>query len=546
MNDEAESSEEIPAGRVPAAFHVTDLLVPGAYSHPVSTLGLVETALSWVLLTGDYAYKIRKPVRLGHVDFSTLALRHAACFEELRLNRRYAPEIYLDVVPITGIGEHPLVDGIGQAMEYAIKMHEFPQASRLDRLLADDLLSQKDIDTLASAVAAFHRDAPVALPTGPYGVPASIQHTEQEVLAALMADTDPQRSQRLREIERWTRARGKRLAALQKERRSAGLVRELHGDLRLENIVRLNDQMVPFDCIEFSTTLRWIDVINDLAFLSMDLHARGRSDLAYRMLNRYFEISGDHAGVPLLRYFEVYRALQRARLSGVGGDGANHALRSIPLQDAERYVQLAQRRSHPEGPAMILMHGLAGSGKTWLSERLMATLPAIRLRADVERARLRGARLESDFDEGPALMGGLYSDAESARNYDHLAQAATSVLQGGENVILDAAFLHRADRLRFSALARKLGMPFLIVGCRAPMAELARRIASRMLSALDASRADEAVLHHQIAHAEPLNEDELPAALFVETADPAQVSRLIANLRSELRSVKADRALLDA
>lgn len=549
MDQEAEGrTQKLPGAVVaaPAPFRVTDLLVPGAYAHPVSNLRLIETSLSWVLLTGDYAYKIKKPVSLGHLDFSTLALRHAACFEELRLNRRYAPEIYLDFVPITAAGssERLQVDGLGPALEYAVKKREFPQPARLDRLLAAGSLGHADIDALAAAIADFHgaaRVAPVpASQRGP-GLNAQAGQAGQEDLLGLAAQVDGPTRERLHELGRWSAARGRALASLMKERRSAGFVRELHGDLRLENIVQIGSQLRPFDCIEFSAELRWIDVINDLAYLTMDLDVRGRSDLAYRLLNRYLEINGDYAGVPLLRYFEVYRALIGAARALEPGAAAEPG--TLPMENCQRHVQLAAQRCRPDGPTMILMHGLAGSGKTWLSERLMTALPALRVRAEVERKRL-GVAPPADTRSPPntGLIGSRYLAAESARILDHLAAAATSILQGGENVIVDATFLSHADRQRFRELAGKLDIPFVIVSCRAPVEELGRRMAERLQLGLDASRADEAVLQHQVASAEPLDEHEQLATLFVETGDPAQVEAIIARLRADLLTDGADDA----
>ncbi|MGQ0622680.1 MAG: bifunctional aminoglycoside phosphotransferase/ATP-binding protein [Panacagrimonas sp.] len=531
MSDQVELNP-LPTGAGAASFQIQSLLTPTAYPHPVADLRMVETHISWVLLTGSYAYKIKKPVNLGFLDFSTLALRHVACLEELRLNRRFAPELYLDVVPICGPAETPVIGGAGPVIEYAVKMLEFPQAAQLDRLLAAGQLEPADIEALATSIAEFHQAAPRASADGPYSLPEAIQKDAHDNLVRLLPRTESRTHERLETLARWTKTRGETLSDLMTARRRDGFVRELHGDLHLGNLARVGSRMLPFDCIEFSADFRWIDVISDFAFLTMDLQFRGRSDLAYLALNRYLESTGDYAGVPLLRYFEVYRALVRAKVALIRGDTAVGDVRAAQARDLDRYVRTAEQSCRSAGPAMILMHGVSGSGKTWLSVRLMTAMPAVRVRSDIERKRLHdvGASAAS----GSPLMDGLYSPSESARTYDHLAEVATAIVGGGENVIVDAAFLRRADRLRFRDLARQLDVPYVTASCHAAVAELDRRIAERMRTAADASEADRAVLDHQLATAEPLAEDELPAALFVETGDPAQVSTIIASLRTEL------------
>ena len=493
---------------------------------------MVETHISWVLLTGSYAYKIKKPVNLGFLDFSTLELRHAACLEELRLNRRCAPDLYLDVVPICGRAGNAAIGGSGPVIEYAVKMREFPQAAQSDRLLATGELEPADIEALAVSVAEFHQAAPREAPDGAYSLPETVQQNAHENLVRLLPRTESRTHERLEDLATWTKARGKTLSALMTARRRAGFVRELHGDLHLANIAKIGGRLVPFHCIEFSAEFRWIDVISDFAFLTMDLHFRGRQDFAYLALNHYLDSTGDYAGVPLLRYFEIYRALVRAKVALFRGDIAAGDAQAVQARDLESYVCVAEHRCHLEGPAMILMHGMSGSGKTWLSHRLMTSMPAVRVRSDVERKRLYAA--EPCAAGSSALMHGLYSPSELARSYDRLAEIATSIIEGGENVIVDAAFLNRSDRMRFRDLARELEVSYVTVSCHASIPELNRRIAERMRTATDASQADHAVLEHQLATAEPLTEDELPATLLVDTGDPAQVSALIASLRTEL------------
>ncbi|MEW6169244.1 MAG: AAA family ATPase [Pseudomonadota bacterium] len=510
----------------------TALLQAQAYAHPVRDLHLVETHISWVLLTGDYAYKIKKPVNLGFVDFSTLERRRRACRDELRLNRRYAPQLYLDVVPITGSGEHPRVGGTGEPFEYAVKMRQFAQDQQLDRLLDAGRLRMEDMDALAEAIGALHAAAPVAGAGSPYGWPARIQRNVQDNLDTLRAGTEGVLHAAVAALETWTQAQNRHLLGTMHARRSGGQVREVHGDLHLANLVRLDAAIVPFDCIEFNEALRWNDTISDLAFLTMDLRARGRPDLAYRVLGRYLEVSGDYAGLRLLRYYEVYRALVRAMVALIRREGSSGAGQAAQQRELERYLGLAHALAAAERRALVLMHGLSGSGKTWLSTQLVTALPAVRTRSDLERKRLHG--LGEVERSASAVDAGIYSAQASAQTYERLAMIAQQILDAGETAIVDAAFLRRAERARFRGLARELGVPLAIVSCHAPQDELRRRVELRTRRGTDASEADREVLEHQLAAAEPLGDDERRGALLISTAGCADVSALAQRLQQML------------
>ena len=508
------------------------LLDTHAYRHRVYDLRFIETHISWVLLTGDFAYKIKKPVDLGFVDFSTLPRRRQACLDELRLNQRYAPQLYLAVVPIGGTPEHPLVDGEGVPFEYAVKMRQFPSDQQLDRLLAEGRLDMGDIEELAATIAALHAAAPIAPPDLPYGWPARIQADAEDNLRVLSAGNDGPLRAHIAELAAWTQQQNTQLGSTMRSRRKDGHVREVHGDLHLANLVRLDKAIVAFDCIEFSAALRWNDCISDLAFLTMDLHHRGHGDLAYRLLNRYLEIGGDYAGLSLLRYYEVYRALVRAKVALLRRDTSSGPERSAQARQCAAYVRLARRFSHGARRALVLMHGLSGSGKTWLSTRLMSALPAVRVRSDVERKRLHG--LAERAPSGSAVDAGLYDATSSARTYDRLAALVTNIVDAGEMAIVDAAFLRSTDRQRFCALARHLSVPFAIVSCQAPASALRGRLAARARDGHDASEADQRVLEHQFESAEALTADERTVTVDVITEGLSDTSEVLARLRRNL------------
>lgn len=501
---------------------------PQAFPHAVRTLELVQTHISWVVLTGEYAYKFKKPVKLSFLDFSTLALRRAACAAELRLNRRLAPQLYLEVVPLAGSERAPQLGGAGAAFEYAVKMRQFPQEAQLDRRLAAGAIGAAECERLAARIAQLHESAPIAAPDSVYGAPERVQRDVAGTLRDLLDGADDAWRAPLQQLESWTYAQGMQLAPLMLARRREGRVREVHGDLHLANLVLIDGEVLPFDCIEFDPQLRWIDLMNDLAFLLMDLRAHGRSDLAYRVLDRYLQATGDYQGLPLLSYFMVYRALVRAKVAQIrvrAGDGAAQA-------QVHTYVQLAVGLAQAPRPALLLMHGLSGSGKTWLSEQLLATLPAVRVRSDVERKRLHG--LAADQRSGAQLNTGLYSAGGSARTYARLAELARSAIEGGERVIVDAAFLQRRDREAFRDLAAQMHVPLAIVSCAASEPQLRERIAARMQAGADASEADLPVLEQQLRNAEPLAPAERGYSIVVETAAPAALDAALSGLKGLL------------
>lgn len=523
----------MPEGSATLPPLIVRLHDPAAYPHPVRAVTCIETHISWVLLTGVHAYKIKKPVAPGFLDFSTLPLRHAACLEELRLNRRLAPQIYLDVVPITGPPARARIGAAGAAIEYAVRMHEFAQADQLDRLLAAGRMGDAEAVAAASCIARFHDAAPRVDAASGFGTAAATRRTVEDVLRALpplVADAG-QRAE-AEASTAWCRERIAALAPIIDARRAAGCVRECHGDLHLGNLVRLGDAVVPFDCIEFSAELRWIDVIADVAFLMMDLQYRGRDDLAFRLLNVYLETRGDYAGVAVLRYYLVYRALVRTLVALLRRRQLATPDAAAARDDAEAHLVLAGRLAAPVRPTLLLMHGLSGSGKTRVSDTLTTRWPAIRVRSDVERKRLLG--VAANQPTLPAVGARAYSADTTRATYDRLAETAATALAAGYSAIVDAASLRRAERERFAALAGAHGADFRIVSCVAPETELRRRLRERGARGGDASEADESVLDLQLRHAEPLTASERAFAVEVDADLAGDADALIAQLSASV------------
>ena len=308
------------------------------------SVALIETHISYVLLTGQFAYKIKKAVELGFLDFRTLAARRFYCDEELRLNRRFAPELYLDVVAITGSVEAPVFGGTGPAIEYAVKMREFAQDGLASQVLGRGELSAPHIDTLAAKVAAFHHAACVANVSGPFGVPASVLRTALQNFAQIrsLLNTQAEVSE-LAALAAWTEREHAACIAAMARRRGEGFVRECHGDLHLGNIAFVEGELTIFDGIEFNEEMRWIDVMSEIAFTAMDLRDRGRPDLAHRFLNAYLEITGDYDGLSVLRFYIVYRAMVRAKISRLRADqlGASDA-QAAALAEYRGYLNMAR------------------------------------------------------------------------------------------------------------------------------------------------------------------------------------------------------------
>ena len=490
---------------------------PRCYGRGVKKVRVAETHVSWVFLTGRYAYKVKKPVKLPFLDFSSLKLRKRFCDEELRVNRRLAPEIYLGVVPIGGTPASPRI-GRKPAFEYAVKMREFPADARLDRRLAANRVPRAAVAEFGSSLARFHADLPVVRGIRAAEIGSAAQRNVDE-LAALLGNGS---ARELKALRAWTERHCAKLAPVFVQR-AASAHRECHGDLHLQNLLWQNDKIVAFDALEFDRKLRDIDVISEIAFLAMDLQAHDRADLAYELLNRYFEVGGDYGGIEVLPFYLVYRALVRAKVAAI-----KQAQSAAEGHDAERYLKTAAELASAKTPLLVITHGLSGSGKTTVTDELVSRLPAIRARSDLERKRLHG--LAAAARSGSGLGLGLYAAAASERTYAALAEIADRLLRNGQNALVDATFLRRAERLDFRQVAAVNGARFAILDCTAPPDELRRRIKARARKGRDASEADLGVLERQLVTAEPLDRAERRHVVAVDTKRSIRYADLASRL----------------
>ena len=506
-------------------LNVGAMLNGAAYAHAVGDIQLRETHISWVILTGKHAYKIKKRLKLEFLDTTSLATRHFLCKEELRLNKRLASDLYLEVVPITQDDSGIHLGGTGKVIDYAVKMKQFDPSQELPALLVRADVSAQEMIRLAERLAEFHRQAARAPDDAGFDYVGQLRNSVLGNVAALLAHLHSlQEFPAMGQLIDWTHDSLHDFHERLHKRQSRGYVRECHGDLHSHNIVRWQGKLTPFDCLEFDAKLRWIDVMNDVAFLVMDLVGHDRKDLAYEFLSRYVEQTGDYAGIRLLPFYAVYRALVRAMVDALSGE-------QKPAERLEFNGRLHGRIStaldfmHPKHPSLIIMHGPSGSGKSWLSERLVPLVAAVRVRSDLERKRLPEPADSANSRD-------LYTPARNRQTYLRLLKCAENCLQGGISVIVDAAFLNADDRERFKSLAERCGASFIILSCIADKAELARRIASRAQGSADPSEATVTVLENQLQSFVPLRADELGHVIRVDTLQPDPQRAAFATLQA--------------
>ncbi len=520
------------AGPLPRAL--AGLLKARAYPHSVGAVSVIETPISWVVLAGEFAYKIKRPVRYPFVDQRSAERRHWLCEEELRLNRRFAPELYLGVCPIVTGGSSARVHlgptGAEGVAEYAVRMHRFAAADVLDRQLADGRIAPDALETFGRTLADIHATLPSVTVDAPWGEPESVRALLTGNLLECAAAAQEFRGRRsvlaLREPLEQRLAQAAPWMAI---RRLTARVRECHGDLHSRNIVVREGRLVPFDCLEYEPAFRWIDVADEIAFLASDLAARGHAAHAHAFLGAYLERSGDYHACRLLKLYEAHRALVRAKIAAFAaalhhGGAERRTLRA----EYERLVAHAAAALSVRHPRLVLMSGLSGSGKTWMARQLARSLGAVHLRSDVERKRRAGLTALERSDSGLAV--GLYAAEVNERVYDDLAREAYDGLTGGYTVIVDATLLRREDRRRFAELGAHAQAATYLVSCTAPPQVLRERLQRRAAAGQDASEATVAVLEWQRGQSEPIGADEPFESVEVESTDPQAIEKVLARL----------------
>jgi aminoglycoside phosphotransferase family enzyme/predicted kinase len=506
------------------------------FDHSIDQFELVETHISYILLTGPYAYKFKKPLNLGFLDFSSLEQRKFYCNEEVRLNRRLSSDLYIGVVSITGNVQDPVINGKAPAIEYAVKMVQFTQGAELDRVLDTAGLTTNHVDELAKQLAVFHGSISTRPTQDYFGSPECIQKqimANFTVIRPLIQSDHPYHNL-LDQLEVSMIDALKLQTEIFENRKQSGYVRECHGDMHLGNIAMYNSKLVIFDCIEFSEELRWIDVISETAFLTMDLDAHGKRALAQRFLNTYLQITGDYDGLMVLRIYLVYHALIRSKVACIrlNQTDTTQIERERAIENYHRYLDLAYDYIKPDNIILFITHGLSGSGKTTQTQVLAENLCAIRIRSDVERKRMQG--FKADAKTLSAVTSGIYSDENTINTYERLAELTKLILVSGYSVIVDATFLQKTQRLYFKNMACESRVPFLILDFLTNEKTSRERIKARQLNGDDASEANQDVLEHQIAVQEPLDKTEMTNRITIESTHKLNLPVILSQINEKV------------
>ncbi|MFQ4134952.1 AAA family ATPase [Nodosilinea sp. PGN35] len=500
---------------------IQQMCEPGFYPHPVAApVRLLQTHVSYVLLTGDYAYKVKKPVNFGFLDYSTLEKRRHFCQEELRLNQRGAGPLYLEVVTI-GQAADSYQLGSGTPVEYAVKMVQFPQDTLLSALYDRGELTDSLMQDLAVAVADFHRGAETNDHIRSFGTVEQIRQAFDENYEQTLGYIGgPQTQAQFDETKAYTDQFFVAHADLFERRMAQNWIRACHGDLHLNNICRWRDQLYLFDCIEFNEPFRYVDVMYDVGFVVMDLLSKDCAALATVFLNHYIERTGDWEGVQLLPLYISRQAYVRAKVTSflLGDPSVDEATKRKATETAAGYYRLAWSVCQPRRGAVYFMAGLSGSGKSTTARQLAGQIQAIHLRSDAVRKHLAGVPLDQRGDDS------LYTPAMTERTYDRLLTLGIALAQAGYPVILDAKY--DRNRLRQSAIERvqAVALPLSILHCTAPPEVLEQRVRDR---AGDIADATVTVLHRQ--HMEPFTEVEQPLVQTIDTtqAVPQQIAAIV-------------------
>ncbi|MBC8493178.1 MAG: AAA family ATPase [Candidatus Thioglobus sp.] len=520
------------------------LLDSNAYPDNVAQVEHIQTHISHIFLAGNYAYKIKKPLNLGFLDFSTLDKRQHFCKEELRLNSRLADAIYIDVVPIMYRNGKILVlnknnSNSQDIVEYAVRMHRFDTDMELDQLLEDNtkkIWKDNWIDEISSRVAEFHAKVAIAQVKSNYGKPKAILSFALENFIQIKQHVHHQAIiKTVEQLNEWTQAQFNHLSNTMNSRRANGFIRECHGDMHLANMVYWQNKVQIFDGIEFNDSLRWIDVISEISFLFMDLEARERSDLAWRFLNDYLSTTGDYAGLELFNFYLVYRACVRAKVMSIRSKQLdNTKQQKDSLAQVRHYLRLADSYTDLSQVSVIMLHGLSGSGKSTIAAKLVQKLKAIWIRSDVERKRLFG-----HFKGIPAsllLQGNMYTSKVTIQTYQRLLDLAKTITQSGYSVVVDATFLQVKHRQMFYQAFDEIGIPITILDFQVEKHELQSRVHKRSKEKNNISDADVSILEQQFHSLEPIEDSEGATVLSVDantTLDSNEVINKIYNSINE-------------
>ncbi len=465
---------------------------------------LIQTHISTIILSGDLAYKLKRPVDFGFLDYSTFEKRHHYTLEEIRINDAYAPGLYLGAIPITGTIEAPAIDGEGDVLEYAVKMRRFEQADQLDNIVEGDGLSIESMDAIAKLIAQAHAAATPVDVVSDHGEPKRLLSPMLENFEHLEEMSDSHRLDLdLSSLTSWVYEEYERLSPLLRRRKSEGFIRQCHGDIHLHNMAMYENKLILFDAIEFNPYLNHIDVISDLAFLLMDLEYRGLKQHSHRLLNAYLELTGDYEAVRLLDFYKSYRAMVRAKVAALSIQQSQEAdERDRLVVEVSRYIVLAQSYTEKRESFLAITHGLSGSGKSTFALMMVEKYGTIRIRSDVERMRMFETKDKKGVEEG------IYTPSATSITYKRLAELAKSIIKSDYPVILDATFLKRWQREMFYKLTSEAAVVYRVLDIKCDIKHIKERVERRSHTGSDISEADLDVLKMQIKSAEAFVSEE--------------------------------------
>lgn len=461
------------------------MLLPKFYPHPVTIpIELIQTHASWVLLTGDFAYKLKKSVNFGFLDYSTVTNRQHFCEEEIRLNQRGAKELYLAVLPISKSGNNYQLDNNGEIVDYAVKMVQFPQSALLSNMFESGQITTNDIVEMGQVVARFHAEAQKSEYISSFGTVAKIrQSIDDNYRQTEKYIGRSQTQQQYADTKAYTDWFLLEYQQLFVDRIAGEFIRECHGDLHLRNICRWQHKILLFDCIEFNESFRFVDTMYDVAFSVMDLEARGRKDLANRFLNTYIEQTGDWAGLQVLPMYLSRQAYVRAKVTSFLLDDVNisSADRAAAAKIAGNYYHQAWAYTQSKQGRLIMISGLSGSGKSTLGKQIAASLGGVQIRSDAVRKHLGGIPLLTKGNDS------LYSPEMTTRTYQEVLSLGAKLAAQGWTVILDAKYDRQSLRTAVIDLAQSEAIQLDIIHCIAPESVLFDRLAQRTGDIADAT-----------------------------------------------------------
>ncbi len=524
---------------------IENLIAQRCFKHPVDHIEIIETHISWIILTGLYAYKIKKAINFGYCDCSTLEKRVNYSKEEIRLNRRLAPNLYLGLCAIKLISDRYIIKDLGlsnwnfqthDCTEVAVKMKQFDSDKLLSNLIDKDKVEMNAIKNLARKLANFHLSkCDKKIPNNHIQMNTTIEPANENINILSKLGLEKLSMRKIKLSKEWIDNKTLFLEEEFNRRMKAGTIRECHGDLHSENIyLEGNISLEAFDAIDFNQKLRWIDPISEIVFLVMDFRVRGVDTLSNALLNTWLEETGDYHGLILYKFYSIYRALVRAKVLGLRYKQVVSKEKNGPSQEKDesklienlnKYLHDSKITIKDNNLMLIIMHGLSGSGKSFVSERISYQIGAIRIRSDTERRRAFGLlpiqkdlgmklSLFNDQMRSPEFKVDRYDQAVTNWLFgEQLPRLAISCLKGGFNTIIDAAFLKEEERSRMSNLADELHVKFVIITCECSIETAKARLQQRKFVRNEPSEADFDIYNSQKIWAEELTQKELSSVI---------------------------------